>query len=142
MVQSVNGDQLTNRRLGRQACAGMLSLFRYSPKRVNRVGVTHRRGRHPDTVGVFDGRTCRIPMVNKTGATPVKIPDDSLFPFLPATLSSSTVLWPCCSTSSIRVVGMAGMTFGISIMHYLRAHGPTEVIGFIYRGAQARKSVR
>lgn len=68
----------------------VLSLFRYCIPQ--NESIVHRRKRHPDTVGVFDGRTCRIPMVNKTGATPVKISDESLFPFLPATLSSSTVL--------------------------------------------------
>jgi hypothetical protein len=38
---------------------------------------------------------------------------------------------------------MAGMAFGISIVHYLRANGPNEVIGFVvYRRVQARKRVR
>jgi len=37
---------------------------------------------------------------------------------------------------------MTGMAFGISIVHYLRANGPNEVIGFVYRRVQARKRVR
>ena len=87
-----------------------------------------------------------IPMVNKTDATPVKISDGSLFPFSSCDVvfgdSTVLVLWRCCLTSRIRLEGMTGMAFGISIVHYLRANGPNEVIGFVYRRVQARKRVR
>ena len=50
---------------------------------------------HPDDImGVSDGmgaRTCCIPMVNETDATPVKISGGSLFPFSSCDVSPGTV---------------------------------------------------